>query len=244
MESGDDLKQAILERLLEFYKTRTDKLGELRLKDIIRRKNPYLLRALGYNNPDELIESILDSFIKEGDETRFGEDVLEKIAIWAAQKRGGRKSNATGMDLEIDDGNTVHVYSIKSSPNWGNSSQWHDLNQNFTDITSRRRDKGIDCVVGSATGRAKSRKTQTQKKRLARIVSGQAFWKEISNDPEFYVKLIESMDDKVVLDAKEHFDASYQQALAKYQGEFKKEFCRIDGSIDWEGIVKFNSGER
>jgi len=241
-----NLKQAILDCLVDFYQRRTDRLGKLDLNDLLKHKNPYLLRALGIDKPDELVESMLDSFLKEGDETSFGEALFERIALWAAQRRGGHKSNAPGIDLEIEDSNTIHLYSVKSSPNWGNSSQWKALEQDFKDIIGRRRKsgKGIDCVVGSATGARASRSSRGQKRGLERKISGQSFWREISNDPEFYLKIIDSMDEKVVLNAKKDFDIEYSQALSKYRAEFKRDFCGKNGRIDWEAVVRFNSGEK
>ena len=64
-----NLKQAILDCLVDFYQRRTDRLGKLDLNNLLKHKNPYLLRALGIDKPDELVESMLDSFLKEGDET-------------------------------------------------------------------------------------------------------------------------------------------------------------------------------
>ena len=40
----------------------------------------------------------------------------------------------------------------------------------------------------------------------------------------------------------EEFDASYQKAANRLVREFTQEFCFEDGSIDWEKLVKFNSG--
>lgn len=40
----------------------------------------------------------------------------------------------------------------------------------------------------------------------------------------------------------EEFDASYQKASNRLVREFTQEFCFEDGSIDWEKLVEFNSG--
>ena len=41
----------------------------------------------------------------------------------------------------------------------------------------------------------------------------------------------------------EEFDISYQKAANRLVREFTQEFCLEDGSIDWEKLVKFNSGD-
>ena len=40
----------------------------------------------------------------------------------------------------------------------------------------------------------------------------------------------------------EEFDTSYQKAANRLVREFTQEFCFEDGSINWEKLVEFNSG--
>ena len=72
-------------------------------------------------------------------------------------------------------------------------------------------------------------------------LAGKDFWTELTGDEEFYIKLIRFMDrlpEKYV----EEFDTSYQKAANRLVREFTQEFCFEDGSIDWEKLVEFNSG--
>lgn len=58
----------------------------------------------------------------------------------------------------------------------------------------------------------------------------------------FYGTLIEymgTMPEKYVADYKE----SYNRAANRLVREFANSFCREDGSIDWEKLVEFNSGD-
>lgn len=48
--------------------------------------------------------------------------------------------------------------------------------------------------------------------------------------------------DKLLEKYVEEFDASYQKASNRLVREFTQEFCFEDGSIDWEKLVEFNSG--
>ncbi|MEA1947327.1 MAG: PmeII family type II restriction endonuclease [Thermodesulfobacteriota bacterium] len=43
----------------------------------------------------------------------------------------GRKSSTEGIDLEFETDNTKYIVSIKSGPNWGNSSQIKKMKDNF-----------------------------------------------------------------------------------------------------------------
>ena len=73
-------------------------------------------------------------------------------------------------------------------------------------------------------------------------LAGKDFWTELTGDEEFYIKLIRFMD-KLPEKYVEEFDASYQKASNRLVREFTQEFCFADGSIDWEKLVEFNSGE-
>lgn len=48
-----------------------------------------------------------------------------------------------------------------------------------------------------------------------------------------------TMPEKYVADYKE----SYNRAANRLVREFANSFCRKDGSIDWEKLVEFNSGD-
>ena len=72
-------------------------------------------------------------------------------------------------------------------------------------------------------------------------LAGKDFWTELTGDEEFYIKLIRFMD-KLPEKYVEEFDASYQKAANRLVREFTQEFCFEDGSINWEKLVEFNSG--
>ncbi len=55
----------------------------LSLSDVLSRKNPYLLKAKNIVSPDELVRSIVDTFLSSREETVFG-NKLEKCRAAAA----------------------------------------------------------------------------------------------------------------------------------------------------------------
>ncbi len=72
--------------------------------------------------------------------------------------------------------------------------------------------------------------------------AGKRFWAELTGDEQFYIKIIGymgTMPEKYVADYKE----SYDKAANRLIREFSNSFCREDGSIDWEKLVEFNSGD-
>ena len=70
---------------------------------------------------------------------------------------------------------------------------------------------------------------------------GQQFWEFISGEPDLYTKLIEPLGHKS-RERNDDFMQSYASMKNKFTLEFISTFCFEDGSIDWEKLVKFNSG--
>ena len=65
------------------------------------------------------------------DEGLFG-GFLETLAIFICGRvYGGRESAAEGIDLEFEKDGFLYIVSIKSGPNWGNSSQINKMKDNF-----------------------------------------------------------------------------------------------------------------
>ena len=105
-----------------FHQKRLDSLQKLKLPNIVRRKNPYLFKAKDINTAQDFVTFILDAHLSSQEETIFG-GFLEELAIFiCSQVYGGQKSAAEGIDLEFEKDSIRYIVSIKSGPNWGNSS--------------------------------------------------------------------------------------------------------------------------
>lgn len=59
----DELQTLISKCLQGFYERRVRKLEKLRLKDFLRRKNPYLFKALGTQKAQDIIEPLLTAYL-------------------------------------------------------------------------------------------------------------------------------------------------------------------------------------
>jgi len=106
-----------------FHSKRLQRLDSIKLSDILKKKNPYLYKAKNILTSEQFIKNILDAQIISSDETIFG-DWLEGLAIFINQKvYGGVKSGIKGVDLEFENQNIRYIVSIKSGPNWANSTQ-------------------------------------------------------------------------------------------------------------------------
>lgn len=242
VELIQSIRQYVIDNIGTFHQARLDNLNGLKLKKVIARKNPYLFRAKNADTAEFIVKSIVDAYLSSGEETIFG-DWLEGLAIHICQKvYGGRKSSAKGIDLEFDKGNCRYLISIKSGPNWGNSSQIKKLIEEFKSakktLRTSRHDINIVAINGCCYGRDNSPDKGDYFK-----YCGQAFWSFISGEDDLYTELIEPLATQAK-EKNEEFALEYAKKINLFVKEFIDEFCAADGSIDWKKLVEVNSGKR
>lgn len=232
----DELQELISKCLKDFYDRRFKRLEKLKLRDFLRRKNPYLFKALGTQQASEIVERILTSYIGASDETIFGNAFFEPIARIAS---GAKVSDAEGADFIVESETRVLAVALKSGPNIYNASQKKRQSQEFSALRNRlyKLHKQFDPVLGHAYGRAKTKPT---KDLVYRRSSGQAFWAEITGDPDFYLKLVRLMKEEPAKH-KQKYAPAWDAAVNKFTAEFVKDFCYPNGQIDWEKLVRFVS---
>lgn len=231
--------QAIARALDDFYSALIAKADALNIKQIMRRKNPYLFRAKAMNGAAQIVDAILSAFISSSEETIFGNVFFEPIATIAAQ---GQKALAEGVDVMVEKEDTIYAIAVKSGTSVFNSSSKKKQEQSFAAaqrLASQVRKRFVP-IIGYGYGKKKE-----STRGIAKIhteLAGQAFWAELTSDDEFYIKLIRYMDtlpERYI----EEFNAAYQRAANRLVMEFTTQFCTEDGSIDWEKLVEFNSGK-
>ena len=114
-----------------FHKRKLNSLISLKLHKILKRKNPYLFKAKNVLTAEQIIRSVLDAHISSNEEAIFG-DWLEGLAVFInSYVFGGKKSGIQGIDLEFEKENIRYIVTIKSGPNWGNSSQLKRMVDDF-----------------------------------------------------------------------------------------------------------------
>lgn len=173
--------------------------------------------------------------------SRYWVNILEELAIFVSETTsGGRKSTATGLDLEFDRNGVRYLVAIKSGPNWGNSSQYAKLQDNFKRAVTvqhqSRRVSSVQPVLGICYGKSRTTDKGTYQK-----IMGQSFWHFLSEDPDLYLDIIEPIGHQ----AKRHnddFEMSRAAIENRLTAEFIIEFCNADGTINWEKVVALNSG--
>jgi hypothetical protein len=225
-----------------FHEKRVSKIGELKLKEILRKKNPYLFRAKYLLTAEAIIREIVNAYISSSEETMFG-DWLEDLAIFINQKvYSGWKSGIKGIDLEFDKDGARNIISIKSGPNWGNSSQIEKMINNFNTAKKTLRTSNshlnIVCINGCCYG-----KDNNPDKGSYYKYCGQAFWEFIGGNENIYTDIIEPLGHSAK-NRNDDYMAKYSQMVNRFTKEFVELFCDNIGNIDWNKLVIFNSGKK
>ena len=238
----DDVLKYVEENIGTFHEKRIQSLDELKLSKVLRRKNPYLFKAKYVLTAEKIVRGLTDAHISSNEETVFG-DWLEGLAIFINNKvYGGYKSGITGIDLEFDNDNRRYIVAIKSGPNWGNSSQINKMIADFRTAKKALRTSNSNLNVTAVNGCCYGRNNNSDKGDYFKYC-GQRFWEFISGDTELFTEIIEPLGYKAK-EKNESFVKSYAQMINLFTKEFADKYCKEDGEIDWEKLVRFNSAKQ
>jgi len=238
----NDIVKYVEDNISQFHKQRIDKIKTLKLKQVLKNKNPYLFKAKYLKTAEEIIKQLINAYFSSSEETMFG-DWLEGLAIFINGKTyQGKKSGIPGIDLEFDNDGIRYIVSIKSGPNWGNSSAIQKMKNDFTSaqktlLTSNSK-LNIRCINGCCYG-----KNTNVNKGLYFKYCGQAFWEFIGGDENIFLDIIEPLGHKAK-ERNEEYMEQYCQMINKFTKEFVILFCDNNGIINWEKLVKYNSGKK
>jgi len=237
--SINKINDFVNKNISRFHQSKLSTLESMNLKALLKKKNPYLFKAKNITIAGDLVKNILDAYLSSSEEKLFG-DFLEELAIFISSKASnGRKSAATGIDLEFVNRKTHYLVSVKSGPNWGNSSQQKKQELDFQTAVKvlKQSNRALDVqpVLGICYGKVKTSYLRGYLK-----VVGQNFWYLISEDENLYTDIIEPLGYR----AKQHnanFMRQKSRILNLFTQQFLLDFCD-GGVINWKRLVKFNSG--
>ena len=189
----------------------------------------------------EIVRNLFDEYLGVIEEGIF-EDIQRELAVFVAMYvYKGRRSDLQGIDLEFDKDNVRYIVSIKSGPHWGNSSQIKKLENDFKlamkVLHTSHNEVKVEAINGCCYGRTFSDKGFYKK------ICGQKFWELVSGRENLYLEIIKPL----ATDAKkrtEEFEKEYSAKLNLFIKDFIRDYCLADGSVNWEKIVKLNSGAK
>lgn len=238
----EDVTQYVENNIGAFHQKRIGRLDKLKLKTVLKKKNPYLFKAKHLLTASEIVKSITDAFISSNEETIFG-DWLEGLAIFINQKvYNGWKSGIKNIDLEFDKGNIRYIVNIKSGPNWGNSSQISKMKSDFKIAQRTLRTSNSNLIVLPVNGCCYGIDNKPDKGDYFKYC-GQHFWEFMSGNNNLFTEIIEPLGYKSKL-KNDEFLASYSKMINQFTKEFIEVFCKQNGEIDWIKLVEFNSGKK
>lgn len=234
-----DVTQYVEENIGTFHQKRIAGLNDLKLTKILGKKNPYLFKAKYILTAQDIIKSLTDAFISSQEETIFG-DWMEGLAIFInGRVYKGRKSGIPGIDLEFDNDGIRYIVTIKSGPNWGNSSQIGKMRTDFKSAQKTLRTSNSKLNITAVNGCCYGRDNSPDKADYFKFC-GQKFWEFVSGDSKLFTKIIEPLGHQAK-ERNDDFVRSYSQMINKFTREFAGTFCLENGSIDWDKLVRFNS---
>lgn len=230
--------EAIGHSLTDFYTSLTEKLDKINVDKILKKKNPYLYRAKGICSAGQIVSGILAAFVSSSEETVFGNTFFEPLAMVVS---GGQKAVTEGVDITVDKDNTIYSIAVKSGTSVFNADSRKRQEQNFQSAQRRAQQarKAFLPVVGYGYGR---KKVKLENEKFYKELAGKDFWQWLTGDPEFYTKIIGFMGTKPDEYAKE-FEEAYVRAENRMIRQFTVKYCKEDGSIDWDALIRFNSGD-
>lgn len=224
--------------LTEFYTSLTKTLDTIDVDKILKRKNPYLYRAKGMNNASQIVDSILSAYVSSSEETVFGNTFFEPLALAVS---GGQKAVTEGIDITVDKDNTIYSIAVKSGTSVFNADSRKRQEQNFQSAQKRAQQakKAFFPVVGYGYGK---KKTIAGKEKFYKEIAGKDFWFWLAGDEHFYTKIAAYMGTRPDEYAKK-FEEAYNKAENRMIRQFTIKYCNEDGSINWDALIMFNSGE-
>ena len=232
------IEKFVADNIGGFHQARLQKLQSIRLNAVLRRCNPYLMKAKHFEVAGDFVKSLFDVYLTHGEQTIFG-NFLEGLAVFVGEELyGARKSSTEGVDLEFLRDGVHYIVSIKSGPNWGNSSaikKQAELFSRACKVVRQNPRSHVRAVLGCCFGRENNPDKGGYDK-----FCGQDFWHFLSGDDRLYIDIVQPLGHEAKTRNQEFVDA-YSQILNRAVFDFTKQYCNEDGAINWEALVKLNS---
>jgi hypothetical protein len=204
----------------KFYQRCVESLSSLSLQEILADVNPYLWAGRQPYSAGDLVQTLLSHSVSS-QEALFFEQFLKELAIFVCSRVfGGRKSAAEGIDLEFERDGVLYLVSIKSGPNWGNSSQVKRMVENFKKAQRILRTSGNQKPIVAVNGCCYGKDNQPDKGDYRKLC-GQAFWTFISGNDQLYIEIIEPLGHQ----ARQHNEA-FQAEYARFSISSPRNFCK------------------
>lgn len=236
----DELNLYIEQNIGNFHKRRFESLKKLKLESFLLKNNPYLYEGKNSRIFADLVISLLDEYLSSQEEEFFNDFIVDLAKHVCEAVYGGKKSSGEGIDLEFEKEGKHYIISVKSGPNWGNSRQIAGMKRDFLKAKKILRTSGNSSEIVAVNGCCYGRDDKPDKGDYFKYC-GQRFWEFISGDENLYTDLIIPLGHKAK-EKNEEFEKERAKIINLFTEEFSRKFSNL-GEIDWEKLVRFNSGK-
>ncbi len=227
--------------MAEYHQSKVDNINKLVLIDILRNKDFEFFQSINLKTSEQIINRCIEHRIYLCEKHLF-EHLMMDLAIFTNRKvYGGWKSGIQGIDLEFDKDGCRYIVAIKSGPNWANRSQLEKMKTDFISAKRTLRTSNSKVNIIAVNGCCYGRENNPDRGDYYKYC-GQVFWTFISGDENLYTELIEPLGFNAKLKNDEYLEL-YSNLINRFTTEFSTQFCSANGSINWEKLVKFNSGK-
>ncbi len=208
----------------------SEKLASMTMKELVKRKNPYLYRATGVETCDEYVQRAFSEYIA-GMRGNFFGLFFESVAQILS---GGTKPDGTGeIDLEVQKDGEMLLYVIKSGASGHNASSLKKALDDLSAVSGSFEARNIRAHknIAYAYGRHGEHVDDGVRK-----MASKDFWAEMSGDADFYVKLLD-----VAAALSPMFQADMESPYERLLAEAHELFCEGD-AIRWDKVIRLVSG--
>jgi len=179
----ESVLKEIGKQLAEVVKKRDTTLNETSLANLDL--NPFLLRALGLETPEEIADFVLTQRVERSIVTSFGQRI-QKIAKMLAERGTG----VEGADICKEKDGRRYYIQIKAGPQTVNKDITNEINRLLGSAT--RRNQGSIALIGMTYGTRNRVSDILQKYSQVDWLIGREFWEFISDDEECAKKIFDA----------------------------------------------------
>lgn len=226
---------AIAKQREDFYNTHLKRIKTLKLHELLKRKNIFLLATLN-QPPEQIITDAVKSFSVASMETVFG-ICLHKIleAILAAAYTTSMVSSGKTFDIEVHTPKARLTIELKSGGSTHNHTSYTATGTELEAARARMRLAGLPVVLIHATCYGKKR-TEFNKPKWD--VQGQTLWYIASGgDPDSYKKIVQMFTHQTKR-FRRRLETVTNNTIERLTTEFKIQFCQHGVKINWGELAK------
>lgn len=195
--------------------------------------NPYLLRILGLETPEEIAEFMVAERVERSIVTSYGQRI-QKIA----KEIAGRGTGVEGADICKEKHGRRYYIQVKAGPNTVNKDISSEINRLLRSAT--RRNHGAVALLGMTYGRRDRVSSIVQRYSQVDWLIGREFWAFISDDPDCAKEIYKIAEEvtQSVPDGGRSYRDRYKAKVREVADEIRRRYG--DGPEMWGRLFEDN----